>query len=80
MVEGGLREDEFSGGFSLRARHCWDFRALCAQHAQRLSLTVDLRQGDAWEHLQQVLAGFRPGGTPLRLDLIDPATRAASST
>src|SRR3546814_17738334 len=25
IVEGGLREDEFSGGFSLRARRCWDF-------------------------------------------------------
>jgi DNA polymerase-3 subunit alpha len=70
IVEGGLREDSFNGGFSLRVRQCWDFRALCAQYGRRLALTVDLRKGDAWERLQQVMAGFRPGGTPLRLDLI----------
>jgi DNA polymerase-3 subunit alpha len=33
VVEGGLREDEFSGGFSLRAKRCWDFGAVCAQYA-----------------------------------------------
>ena len=30
VVEGGLREDEFSGGFSLRARRCWDYVQVCA--------------------------------------------------
>jgi DNA polymerase-3 subunit alpha len=70
IVEGGLREDAFNGGYSLRARQCWDFRTLCSQYGRRLALTVDLRQAGAWERLQQVMAGFRPGGTPLRLDLI----------
>ena len=73
LVEGGLAEDPFSGGFVLRARGCWDFRQLCAQHARRLGLTVDLRAQGAWERLQQVLAGFRPGATPLRLDLLTAA-------
>ena len=27
VVEGGLREDEFNGGYSLRASRCWDFAA-----------------------------------------------------
>jgi DNA polymerase-3 subunit alpha len=75
IVEGGLREDSFNGGFSLRARQCWDFRTLCAQYGRRLALTVDLRQQGAWDRLQQVMAGFRPGGTPLRLDLIAGAAR-----
>ena len=70
VIEGGLREDSFNGGFSMRVRQCWDFRTLCSQYGRRLALTVDLRQGGTWEKLQQVMAGFRPGGTPLRLDLI----------
>ena len=75
IVEGGLREDSFNGGFSLRARQCWDFRALCAQYGRRLALTVDLRQGGAWERLQKAMAGFRPGGTPLRVNLVTGDSR-----
>jgi len=78
LVEGNLAEDQFSGGFVLRARQCWDFRALCAQHARRLGLTVDLRAQGTWDRLQQVLAGFRPGATPLRLDLLTPARARGS--
>jgi DNA polymerase-3 subunit alpha len=73
LVEGNLAEDQFSGGFVLRARQCWDFRALCAQHARRLGLTVDLRAHGTWEKLQALLAAFGPGATPLRLDLLTPA-------
>ena len=72
LVEGNLAEDQFSGGFVLRARQCWDFHALCAEHARRLSITVDLRAKGAWERLETALAGFRPGATPLRLDLLSP--------
>ncbi len=75
IVEGGLREDSFNGGYSLRARQCWDFRSLCAQYGRRLALTVDLRQPGTWERLQQAMAGFRPGGTPLRLDLLTDGSR-----
>jgi DNA polymerase-3 subunit alpha len=75
IVEGGLREDSFNGGYSLRARQCWDFRALCAQYGRQLALTVDLRQRGAWERLQQAMAAFRPGGTPLRLDLVTADSR-----
>ncbi|MFH2079041.1 MAG: DNA polymerase III subunit alpha, partial [Pseudomonadota bacterium] len=72
LVEGNLAEDQFSGGFVLRARQCWDFHALCAEHARRLSITVDLRAKGTWERLETALAGFRPGATPLRLDLLSP--------
>ena len=75
IVEGGLREDSFNGGYSLRARQCWDFRSLCAQYGRRLALTVDLREDGAWERLQQAMAAYRPGGTPLRLDLVTAASR-----
>ncbi len=75
VIEGGLREDSFNGGFSMRVRQCWDFRALCAQYGRRLALTVDLRENGAWERLQKAMNNFRPGGTPLRLGLVTGDSR-----
>jgi len=69
IVQGGLREDEFNGGWSLRLKQAWDYEQLCAQHAQRLSLKLDLRDPTAWPRIDAVLAGHRPGPTPLRLHL-----------
>ncbi len=69
LVEGGLREDEFSGGFSLRANRVWDYLQLCAQQARRLSLEIDLREPDALERVEKLLALHRPGSTPLRMRL-----------
>jgi DNA polymerase-3 subunit alpha len=71
-IEGGLREDEFSGGFALRARRCWDFKLLCAQQAQRLSLRLDLREPGLIQKIETLLTQHRPGHTPLRLDLLLP--------
>ncbi len=71
VVEGALREDDFSGtGFTLRVRRAWDYAALCAEHAERLSLRVDLRRARALAEVEQLLAGHRPGRTPVRLDLL----------
>jgi DNA polymerase-3 subunit alpha len=70
IVQGGLREDEFSGGFSLRVRQCWDYAQLCASHAQRLSLRLDMRMPGVWDRIDALLAKHRPGATPLRLDLL----------
>ena len=70
VVQGGLREDEFNGGFSLRVRHCWDYSQLCSSHAQRLSLRLDMRVPGLWDRIDALLAKHRPGGTPLRLDLL----------
>ena len=78
IVEGGLREDEFSGGFSLRARRCWDYHAICAQHAQRLSLRLDLRTPGLLRSVEDLLARHRPGKTPLRMDLLLPEGAAGT--
>ncbi|WP_417472787.1 DNA polymerase III subunit alpha [Luteimonas mephitis] len=72
IVEGGLREDEFSGGFSLRARRCWDFQQACEQSAKRLALRLDLRVHGVLDRVDALLASHRPGGTPLRYDLLLP--------
>ena len=72
IIEGGLREDEFSGGFSLRAKRCWDYKQICAQHAQRLSLRLDLREKGLMQKVESLLGQHRPGHTPLRYDLILP--------
>ncbi|RPE76960.1 DNA polymerase III subunit alpha [Vulcaniibacterium tengchongense] len=70
VVQGGLREDSFSGGFALRASRCWDFDQICAKHAQRLSLRLDLREPGTWQRIDALLAEHRPGPTPIRLDLL----------
>jgi DNA polymerase-3 subunit alpha len=78
IVEGGLREDEFSGGFSLRARRCWDYHQVCPQRAQRLSLRLDLREPGLMSRLEALLARHRPGPTPLRMDLLLPQGAAGT--
>src|SRR3546814_21023371 len=66
VIEGSLSDDDFSGGFSLRAKRCWDYRELCAA-GQRLDLRIDLRDNDTLAQLEATLAGYRPGTTPLSL-------------
>jgi len=70
VIEGGLREDEFSGGFSLRAKRCWDFGQVCSQYAQRLSVKLDLRQKDALAQFERALLAYLPGATPVLLEAI----------
>ena len=70
IIEGGLREDEFSGGFSLRARRCWDYSQVCGSHALRLALRLDLRVPGAMEAVDAVLDKHRPGPTPVRFELL----------
>jgi DNA polymerase-3 subunit alpha len=72
VIEGGLREDEFSGGFSLRAKRCWDFGQVCSQYAQRLSVKLDLRQKDALAQFERALHPYLPGATPVLLEAITP--------
>ncbi|MFP7722825.1 DNA polymerase III subunit alpha [Lysobacter sp. A3-1-A15] len=72
VIQGGLREDAFSGGFALKAMRCWDYSHICSQHAKRLSLRLDLRVPGIWDRVDALLSKHRPGGTPLRLDLLRP--------
>ncbi len=76
IVEGGLREDEFSGGFALRARRAWDYQQLCPQIAKRLALRLDLRVPGLLRDVEALLDAHRPGQTPLRYDLTVPAGAA----
>ena len=70
VLQGGLREDAFSGGFAFKVTRCWDYAQVCARHAQRVSLRLDLRVPGTWQRVENVLAQHRPGATPLRLDLL----------
>lgn len=72
VVEGGLREDEFNGGFSLRASRCWDFAQICGQQAQRISIRIDLREPGALQQFEQVLKAHA-GPVPV---LLEAATAA----
>ena len=77
IIEGGLREDEFSGGFSLRARRAWDFQQICPQIAKRMAVRLDLRVPGLLERVEQMLASHRPGQTPLRYELLAAGARGA---
>src|SRR5690606_22148494 len=70
IIEGGLREDEFSGGLSPPPRPCWDFEQVCQQHANGLALQLDLRVPGALDRVESLFAQHRPGKTPLRYDLL----------
>ena len=72
VVEGGLREDEFNGGYSLRASRCWDFAQICGQQAQRISIRIDLRVPGAQQQLEQVLKAHA-GPTPVLLEVATAA-------
>ena len=69
LIEGSLREDSFNGGFSLRAKHCWDFHALLLPYAKGIQCKLDLCHPDTWQTLQALLMSYRPGPTPVMLQL-----------
>ncbi len=72
VIQGGLREDAFSGGFALKVARCWDYAQICARHAQRLSLRLDLRVPGTLQRVDDLLSRHRPGQTPIRFDLLRP--------
>ena len=77
ILEGNLQEDEFNGGWSLRVKHAWDFKAEITRLARRLDLQLDLRVPAAYERLNDLLKQYRPGNTPLRLDISTPTARGS---
>jgi DNA polymerase-3 subunit alpha len=70
LIEGNVREDSFNGGFSMRAKHCWDFQSVLLNHSRAIQCQVDLREPRAWQELQALIGYYRPGQTPLFLKLL----------
>jgi DNA polymerase-3 subunit alpha len=72
VVEGQVGADRISGELSMRVRQAWDFKTLLDTHARGLELRVDAREPGRWEAVEALLAEYRPGPTPLRLELRRP--------
>ena len=51
-------------------RRCWDFAQVCPQHAQGLSLKLDLRVPGSLDGVESLFSQHRPGKTPLRYELL----------
>ncbi|MFT4197097.1 MAG: DNA polymerase III subunit alpha [Pseudoxanthomonas sp.] len=77
IVKGGLREDEFNGGYALRIRQAWDYGALC-QQAQKLFLRLDLRVPGVLGRVEELFDQHRPGATSLHMDLLLPGGAAGA--
>ncbi|HBK56652.1 MAG TPA: hypothetical protein DDZ76_10300 [Xanthomonadales bacterium] len=69
VIEGSLSEDSFSGGYSLRARHAWDFHRLCVDHGTRLLIDLHAQGIETIKAIDAVLRRYRPGATPIRFEL-----------
>ncbi|MBB3225522.1 DNA polymerase-3 subunit alpha [Luteibacter sp. Sphag1AF] len=67
IVEGGLRIDDFAGGYQLRARKAYSLSDAMEHYARLLRLRVNGIGPDFVPQLRQVLAGYRGGRTPLLL-------------
>jgi DNA polymerase-3 subunit alpha len=77
IVEGQVAADRISGALSMRVKQAWDFRTLLNTHARRLAFTADLRGRGRFEQLEALLAEYRPGATPLRLEIRRPGVAGA---
>lgn len=69
FIEGNVREDSFNGGFSMRAKRCWDFQSILLNSSNALHCKLDLCHPDAWQKVQELIKNYRPGQTSLYLKL-----------
>ena len=67
IVEGGLRIDDFAGGYQLRARKAYTLNEACEQYARLLRLKLNGIGPDFVQQLRHALASYRGGRTPLLL-------------
>jgi DNA polymerase-3 subunit alpha len=67
IVEGGLRIDDFAGGYQLRARKAYTLNDACEQYARLLRLKLNGIGPDFVQQLRHALTGYRGGRTPLLL-------------
>jgi DNA polymerase-3 subunit alpha len=69
FIEGNVREDSFNGGFSMRAKRCWDFQSILLNGSQSLQCKLDLCHPDAWQKVHELIRCYHPGQTSLYLHL-----------
>jgi DNA polymerase-3 subunit alpha len=67
VVEGGLRIDDFAGGYQLRARKAYALSEAMEHFGRLLTLRLNGIGPDFPQHLRQALMAYRGGRTPLML-------------
>ncbi|APG04660.1 DNA polymerase III subunit alpha [Luteibacter rhizovicinus DSM 16549] len=67
VVEGGLRIDDFAGGYQLRARKAYALSDAMEHFGRLLTLRLNGIGPDFPQHLRQALMAYRGGRTPLML-------------
>jgi DNA polymerase-3 subunit alpha len=67
VVEGGLRIDDFAGGYQLRARKAYALSDAMEHFGRLLTVKLNGVGPDFPQHLRQALMGYRGGRTPLLL-------------
>jgi len=67
VVEGGLRIDDFAGGYQLRARKAYALSDAMEHFGRLLTLRLNGIGPDFPQHLRQALMSYRGGRTPLML-------------
>ncbi|MGE7138404.1 DNA polymerase III subunit alpha [Luteibacter sp. NPDC031894] len=67
VVEGGLRIDDFAGGYQLRARKAYSLSDAMEHFGRLLTVKLNGVGQEFPQHLRQALMGYRGGRTPLLL-------------
>jgi len=76
MFEGPVSADDFSGGFRMRTQRIASIGSVCERQAKVVRLRVNGIDADFAGRLQNVLAGYRGGVTPVRLSVRNAQARA----
>jgi DNA polymerase-3 subunit alpha len=76
VFEGGLANDDFSGGFQLRAQRIATIEEACAREARLLRIECHAVGTQFGSALERTLAAHRGGTTPVRVALGDSKGRA----
>jgi DNA polymerase-3 subunit alpha len=67
VVEGGLAWDDFAGALRVRVRRVLTLNEACERQAKLLRIRLNGGGADALPALGEILAGYRGGQTPLRV-------------
>ena len=76
IFKGGVRSDDYTGGFNLVADEVMDMRQAREAFARRLRVSVPV-EAALPERLQKMLAPYQGGGTPVLLDVAHQAAHAS---